>query len=82
MRLTVASAGFTILPAAQMDISVLASRVLRTMNLRQVPKPNMPVQVFAKSEEENKSRQLMEAIGDPKIPVLGELEVSPTDRTN
>lgn len=73
MRLAVATACFTTLPTAQMDISVLASRAVRTMNLRQVPKPKMPTQVFAKSDEEDKARALMEAIGDPKTPVLGRI---------
>jgi hypothetical protein len=73
MRLSVATACFTTLAAAQMDISVLAARALRTMNLRQLPKPDMPLQVFGRSEEERRARMLMGAIGDPKIPVLGKL---------
>jgi hypothetical protein len=73
MRLAIATASFTTLPAAQMDISVLAARALRTMNLRQVPQPDMPLQVFGRSEEERKARMLMAAIGDPKIPVLGSI---------
>lgn len=31
----------------------------------------MPTQVYSKNEEETKVRNLMEAIGDPKIPILG-----------
>ena len=41
------------------------------MNLPQLPKPDMPLQVFGRSEEERRARALMGAIGDPKIPVLG-----------
>lgn len=56
-----------------MDVSVLAARALRTMNLRQVPQPDMPLQVFGRREEERRARLLMAAIGDPKIPVLGNI---------
>jgi hypothetical protein len=73
MRLALATTSFTTLPAAQMDVSVLAARALRTMNLRQVPQPDMPLQVYGRSEQERKARLLMAAIGDPKIPVLGSI---------
>jgi hypothetical protein len=72
MRLSIATACFITLPVPQLDIAVLASRALRTLNLRQVPKPNMPSQVYRQSEEEAKTRSLMAAIGDPKVPVLGQ----------
>jgi hypothetical protein len=71
MRMAVACAAFTNLPASQIDISVSASRALRTLNLKQVPRPVLPSTVYARSEAEAKARALMEAIGDPKIPVLG-----------
>jgi hypothetical protein len=72
MRLSIATACFITLPVPQLDIAVLASRALRTLNLRQLPKPNMPSQVFRQSEDEAKTRFLMSAIGDPKVPVLGQ----------
>ncbi|PVG03445.1 hypothetical protein CPB86DRAFT_723065 [Serendipita vermifera] len=71
MRMAVASAAFTNLPSSQIDISVSASRALRTLNLKQVPRPVLPATVYARTEAETKARALMEAIGDPKIPVLG-----------
>lgn len=62
-----------ILPAVQMDLSSAAGKALRALTFQHVPKPALSQQVFQRPGDREKVQVVFAQIGDPKIPVLGEL---------
>ncbi|KAG8833280.1 Ras GTPase activating protein ira2 [Serendipita sp. 399] len=71
MRALGAAASVTCLATAPLDIAVLAARTVRGLTQKEVPLGALPTTIYAQDEDRTKVIATLQAIGDPKVPVLG-----------